>query len=131
MPKKQWLAKNELALARILPFVYTTFFNHVTLPQRLNVNCYVLPAIYKTIHTLHLLIWLLISPRGHTEREVDNTFTLFLSCVLDVWSGRNNVEDEAVSIEELQSMTKAHCLLLPYVLSNVVFPKQFAAVYDD
>ena len=29
LPKKQWLAENELALARILPFVYTTFFNHV------------------------------------------------------------------------------------------------------
>ena len=26
VPKKQWLVENELALSRILPFVYTTFF---------------------------------------------------------------------------------------------------------
>ena len=38
LPKKQWATKNELALARILPFVYTTFFNHVKLPSQSNVN---------------------------------------------------------------------------------------------
>ena len=80
LPKKQWLAKNELALARILPFVYTTCFNHVKLPARTNVNDQVLPFLYRTIHALHLLICVLMSPRGITEREVDNAVKLFLSC---------------------------------------------------
>ena len=80
LPKKQWLAENELALARILPFVYTTFFNHVQLPSRSNVNGQVLPLLYRTIHTLHLLISVLMSPRGCTEGEVDNAVKLFLSC---------------------------------------------------
>ena len=56
VPKKQWLAENELALARILPFVYTTFFNTVALPRNSNMNPDVLKVIYKVIHTLHLLL---------------------------------------------------------------------------
>ena len=45
--------------------------------------------------------------------------------------GENRVEVESLSIEELQSISKAHCLLLPYVLSNIAFAKQFPVVYDD
>ena len=56
VPKKQWLPENELALARILPFVYTTFFNTVALPRNSNMNPDVLKVIYKVIHTLHLLL---------------------------------------------------------------------------
>ena len=80
MPKKQWLVENELALARILPFVYTTFFNSVTLPKNPNMNPDVLKVIYKLIHTLHLLICRLMSPRTQTELEIDNAVKLFLSC---------------------------------------------------
>ena len=36
LPKKQWLAENELALARIIPFVYGLFFMNLKLPDRLN-----------------------------------------------------------------------------------------------
>ena len=39
--------------------------------------------------------------------------------------------DEVMDIEELETATKAHCLLLPYVLPRVDFAKQFAVVYDD
>ena len=75
-----WLAENELALARILPFVYTTFFNNVTLPRNSNLDENVLPTIYKVIHTLHLLICRLMSPRTQSELEIDNAVKLFLSC---------------------------------------------------
>ena len=51
VPKKQWLAENELALARLLPFVYTTFFNTVTLPKNSNLNPNVLNVICKMIHS--------------------------------------------------------------------------------
>ena len=44
---------------------------------------------------------------------------------------KNDVEDDRLNIPELESMNKTHCLLLPYVLHNVAFVKQFAVVYDD
>jgi len=43
----------------------------------------------------------------------------------------DEVKDNRLNIDELESTTKAHCLLLPYVIPNVAFAKQFAVVYDD
>ena len=40
-------------------------------------------------------------------------------------------EDERWDVRELEEATKAHCLLLPHVLPNDDFAKQFAVVYDD
>lgn len=78
--KKQWLAENKLALARILPFIYTMFFNKVRLSRRLNANDKVLPSNFRMIHLLHVMICLLMSPSFHTETEIDNVVKLFLSC---------------------------------------------------
>ena len=79
VPKKQWLAENELGLARIIPFIYTTFFNEVSIPQRTNVNDRVLPAIIRMIHSLHVMVCMLMSPKDNTETEIDNAVKLFLS----------------------------------------------------
>lgn len=80
VPKKQWLAENELGLARIILFIYTTFFNKVPIPQRTNVNDKVLPTIIRMIHSLHVMICMLMSPKNNTETEIDNAVKLFLSC---------------------------------------------------
>ena len=37
-PKKQWLAENELALARIIPFVFGLLFLNLELPERCNTS---------------------------------------------------------------------------------------------
>ena len=37
-PKKQWIAENEIGLARILPFIYGIFFRSVQLPERCNTS---------------------------------------------------------------------------------------------
>jgi hypothetical protein len=79
VPKKQWLAENELGLARIIPFIYTTFFNQVEIPQRTNTNNRVLPRIITMIHSLHVMVCMLMSPRRNTETEIDNAVKLFLS----------------------------------------------------
>ena len=36
-----------------------------------------------------------------------------------------------VSLEKIEQQTTSHCLLLPYMLPNKSFEKQFAIVYDD
>ena len=79
LQKKQWLAENELGLARIIPFIDTMFFNKVSIPQRTNVNDRVLPAIIRMIHSLHVMVCMLMSPKDNTETEIDNAVKLFLS----------------------------------------------------
>ena len=79
VPKKQWLAENELGLARIIPFIYATFFNAVPIPQRTNTNARVLPRIIAMIHSLHVMVCMLMSPRRNSETEIDNAVKLFLS----------------------------------------------------
>ena len=53
--------------------------------------------------------------------------------MLDVLFSMEEKDKDAtdLSIEDLQRMTTAHCLLLPYVLPNVSFAKRFAVVYDN
>ena len=41
------------------------------------------------------------------------------------------MNDTDLRIEELQRMTKVHCLLLPFVFPNVAFAKQFGVVYGN
>ena len=45
--------------------------------------------------------------------------------------GDTDAEDKERDILGSEKETKAHCLLLPYVLPNNNFAKQFAVVYDD
>ena len=43
----------------------------------------------------------------------------------------NKIEREEETVTKLEDRILAHCLLLPYVLLNKTFNKQFAVVYDD
>ena len=61
-PKKQWLAENELALARILPFVYGLFFMNLELPTRMNTSTETTHAIQRLFHSMHVMISVLMSP---------------------------------------------------------------------
>ena len=80
VPKRQWLAENELGLAQILPFIYSTFFNEVDIAGKANVNEKVPLAIVQMIHSLHVMICMLMSPQKYGKTEIDNAVKLFLSC---------------------------------------------------
>ena len=79
-PKKQWLAENELALARIIPFVYAQFFLQMQLPDRNFTTSTTMVAIQQMFHSMHLMICVLMSPRDSSADEIDRHVKLFLSC---------------------------------------------------
>ena len=79
-PKKQWLAENELALARILPFVYGLFFMNLELPTRMNTSTETTHAIQQLFHSMHVMISVLMSPRDPLAPEIDEHVKMFLSC---------------------------------------------------
>ena len=79
-PKKQWLAENELALARIIPFVYGMFFLNFQLPARCNTTKKTEMAIMQMFHSMHVMISVLMSPRDPLAEEVDEHVKIFLSC---------------------------------------------------
>ena len=78
-PKKQWLAENELALARIIPFVYGLLFLNLKLPDRTNTSNNTEHAIMQMFHTMHVMICVLMSPRDPSAEEVDEHVKMFLS----------------------------------------------------
>ena len=80
LPKVKPLAENELALARLAPFLYTLFFNGTKLPERFNTKTCVITAISQMIHTMHVMICVLMSTRNVCATEIDNLVKLFLSC---------------------------------------------------
>ena len=79
-PKTQWQAENELALARIIPFIYGLLFLNLDLPARSNTSLETTHAIQQMFHTLHVLVCILMSPRDPEADEVDEHVKLFLSC---------------------------------------------------
>jgi len=78
--QKQWLAENELALARILPFVYGLFFMNLELPTRMNTSTETSHAIQQLFHSMHVMISVLMSPRDPLAPEIDEHVKMFLSC---------------------------------------------------
>jgi len=80
LPKKQWLAENELAFARIIPFVYGLFFMNLELPERTNTSIQSQHAIQQMVHSLHVMICILMSPRNPGAEEIEEHVKIFLSC---------------------------------------------------
>ena len=78
-PKKQWIAENEIGLARILPFIYGMFFRNVRLPERCNTSDESKVAIMQLLHTLFVLISMLMSIRNITGQVVHEHVKMFLS----------------------------------------------------
>ena len=79
-PKKQWLAENELALARIIPFIYGLFFLNLDLPVSSNTSESSKIAVQQMFHAMHVMICVLMSPRDANADEVDEHVKFFLSC---------------------------------------------------
>jgi hypothetical protein len=79
LPKKQWLAENELALARIVPFVYILFFMNTKLPERSNTSIQSEHAIQQMFHSMHVMICTLMSPHDPGADEIDEHVKIFLS----------------------------------------------------
>ena len=79
-PKKQWLAENEVGLARILPFVYGLFFRNINLPESSFTSKASEVAIMQMFQSIHVLISNLMSPRNVAAPQIDGHIKLFLSC---------------------------------------------------
>jgi len=79
-PQKQWLAENELALARIIPFVYGLFFMNLELPTRMNTSPETNPANQQLFHLMHVMMCVLMSPRDPLAPEIDKHVKMILSC---------------------------------------------------
>ena len=80
LPKKQWLAEDELGFSRILPFIYAQFFIHVKLPESSYTTEATLMALQQMFNSLHVVIGLLMSPRDPKVETIDLHIKIFLSC---------------------------------------------------
>ena len=80
LPKKQWLAENELGLARIILFVYGLLFMNLDLPEQCNTSNNTKCAVMQMFHSMHVMICILMSPRDPLADEIDEHVKIFLSC---------------------------------------------------
>ena len=78
-PKKQWLAENELGLARLIPFVYGLFFLNCKLPERMNTSEQTTYAIMQMFQSMFVMISILMSPRNPLASIIDEHVKIFLS----------------------------------------------------
>ena len=80
LPKKQWLAEDELGYSRICCFVYGQFFLNVSLRETSNTTKGTWLAMRQMIASMHVMIALLMSPRDPMVSVIDRHIKLFLSC---------------------------------------------------
>ena len=80
LPKKQWLAEDELGFSRIIPFIYSQFFLNLPLPESTNTSKDSLKCLQQMIHALNVMICMLMSPRDPTPSVIDRHIKIFLSC---------------------------------------------------
>ena len=78
-PKKQWLAENEIGLARLLPFVYGLFFLNLKLPDRCNTTDQTKIAIMQMFQSMFVMISILMSPRNPLAQAIEEHVKIFLS----------------------------------------------------
>ena len=78
-PKSMWLAENELALARLIPFVYGLFFLNFKLPERLNTTALASVAIMQMFQSMFVMISILMSPRHPLAQMIEEHVKIFLS----------------------------------------------------
>ena len=78
-PKSMWLAENELALARLIPFVYGLFFLNCTIPERCNTSNLTIVAIMQMLNAMFVLVSMLMSPRNVVHHAIDRHVKIFLS----------------------------------------------------
>ena len=77
-PKKQWQAENELALARIILFIYGLLFLNPELPAKFNTSAETKHDIQQMFHSLHVMVCVLMSSRDPEADEVDEHVKLLL-----------------------------------------------------
>ena len=75
--KQKWIAENELGLTRIFPFIFGLFFNNVKIPKSKNTSKHTIEGAKQMIHTLHVLVCYLMSPRDPNAKEIDLRVKLF------------------------------------------------------
>ena len=62
LPKKQWLAENEIGYCRAIPYLYACFFQHAVIPERFNTSPVVVKCIKKMLHVMHVMLCTLMLP---------------------------------------------------------------------
>ena len=81
LPKKQWLAENEIGYCRVIPYLYARFFQHAVIPERYNTSPLVVDCVKKMLHAMHVMLCNLMSPATSSNYAgVDNHVKIFLGC---------------------------------------------------
>jgi len=80
LPRKQWLAEDELGFTRILPFVYGMFFRFLQLPESSNTSSMTLIALQQLYVSLYVMVAMLMSPREPNTNAIIRHSKIFLSC---------------------------------------------------
>jgi hypothetical protein len=78
LPKKQWLAENLLAIARVMPSIYGLFFLNFEVPA---IYSEAAMSLQQTLHSLHVMISSLMNTRCSyaDSKKVDIYVKIFLS----------------------------------------------------
>ena len=80
LPKRQWLAEDELGFSRVAPFVYGQFFLNVPLRETSTTSEGAWLGLRQLLASMHVMIAMLMSPRDPTISVIDRHIKLFLSC---------------------------------------------------
>ena len=72
LQRTQWLAEDELGLARILPFVYGHFFlNLADKTKNYNTTSKTLHALAQVLHSLYVMVCILMTPTDSSVKLID------------------------------------------------------------
>jgi len=80
LPKKLWLGEDVLGFSRVMPFIYSQFFLGIKMPESDIVANETLVAIKQMIHSMHVMVSVLMSPRDPCINTIDRAIKIFLSC---------------------------------------------------
>ena len=79
LPNTQWLAEDEMGLARLFPFVYGQFFLNMDLGNSFT-SPKTLKALEQLVHSFHVMVCGIMSPRKTSSHVIDAHVKVFLSC---------------------------------------------------
>ena len=80
LPRKQWLAEDELGFSRILPYIYGMFFRFLQLPESSNTSSITLIALQQLYVSLYVMVAMLMSPHEPNTNAIIRHSKIFLSC---------------------------------------------------
>ena len=79
-PPSQWLAEDVLGLSRIMPYIFSQFFQWFDPPASSNLSTETCYAIRQILNSLHVMTSMLMSKTDIDCDEIDLHIKVFLSC---------------------------------------------------